>query len=68
MTKEELDELREEYNKEAKEEVKNPSLKRKREEIIDPNDRSWRNIHFNFTSELVKEWQKYGFSYEQIQD
>jgi hypothetical protein len=30
--------------------------------------RDWKNIHSNFTMELVQEWKRYGFTYEQCAD
>jgi len=29
---------------------------------------NWKNIHFDFTDELVKEWQEQGFTFEQTAD
>jgi hypothetical protein len=30
--------------------------------------KDWKNINSNFTPELAKEWQNYGFNYQQCQD
>lgn len=70
LEKHELDELRKEYNEAVKANnfAEETYFKRKIEEVIDPNDRKWKNISLGFTPELVREWQEHNFSYEEIKD
>jgi len=72
LKSDELAELREDYNKAigkgVNDTIKTTSLKRKIEEVIDPSDKSWKNIKLDFTPELVQEWQKHGFSREETSD
>lgn len=70
MTKEDLAELRKEYD----EAVKNKKIefpfeeKSEEEEIITSSERNWRDIHHDFAPELVQWWQECGFSYEETSD
>lgn len=69
----ELDKLRNDYNEAVRKNfaafaTKEPSLKRKSEEMVDPRDKRWKNVERGFTPELVQEWQIYGFDYEEIKD
>ena len=72
MTKEEVNNLREEHNKA----VKNKKItlpfeeesKEEEEEIITSSERNWRNIHPDFTPELVQRWQECSFSHGEARD
>jgi len=70
MTKEDLAELRKKYDEAVKnKEIEFPFEEESEEEqIITSREKNWRNIHRDFTPELVQWWQECGFSYEEASD
>ena len=72
ITKEDLTKLREEYNEAVKDKetdfIFEEESEEEEEEIITSSERDWRDIHRDFTPELVQRWQECGFSYEETSD
>lgn len=70
MTKEDLAELRKEYDEAVKiKKIEFPfEEESEEEEIITSSERNWRNIRRDFIPELVQWWQECGFSYEETSD
>ena len=72
MTKEDLTKIREKYNEEVKNKERDFVFEEESEEegeiTITSSERNWRDIHCDFTPELVQWWQGCGFSYEETSD